>query len=92
MLQCSFSAAHMQFLKADRIFRTGACGRPERKHSQIFDNPQHFSAYKLLFANILCEIHHFKSYYFSFVALMDVKKRKIVKSFRHSLFVMIRIP
>ena len=44
-LQYSFSAAHVQLLREVRIFRTGACGRPERKHSQIFDNPQHFSAY-----------------------------------------------
>ena len=64
MLHCSFSAAHEQLLREIRIFRTGACGRSERKHSQIFDNLQHFSAYKLLFANILCVIHHFKFNFF----------------------------
>ena len=64
MLQSSFSAAHVQLLREVRIFRTGVCGRPERKHSQKFDNLQHFSAYKLLFANILCVIHHFKSNFF----------------------------
>ena len=45
MLQSRFSAAHVHLLREVRIFRTGACGRPERKHSQIFDNLQHFSAY-----------------------------------------------
>ena len=64
MLQCSFSAAHVRLLREVRIFRTGACGRPERKDSQIFDNLQHLSAYKLLFANILCVIHHFKFNFF----------------------------
>ena len=64
MLQSSFSAAHVQLLRKVRIFRTGACGRPERKHSKIFDNLQYFSAYKLLFANILCVIHHFESSFF----------------------------
>ena len=62
MLQSSFSAAHVQLLREVRKFRTGACGRPERKHSQIFDNIQHFSAFKLLFANIVTvrrsSLHH----------------------------------
>ena len=33
MLQSSFSAARVQLLREVRTFRTGACGRPERKHS-----------------------------------------------------------
>ena len=75
LLMYSFCAAHVQLLREVRIFRTRACGRPERKHSQIFDNLQHLSAYKLLFANILCVIHHFKFNFF-FRSFFDCSKEK----------------
>ena len=88
MLQCSFSAAQVQLLREVRIFWTGACGWPERKH------PEYLIILKI-FLHISCFLQiFFAGYIISYliILIIDFCDYEKEKNFRRNLFVMIRIP